>query len=274
MLTLTKIERVQLFEEKPNVTLTSYIAGTSSEMPFNNKRKAILVIPGGGYGFCSDREGEPIAQYYLAMGFNSFVLNYSVHTKTTEATWPAPLMDASAAMKYIRVHAEEFHIDPDYVFVVGFSAGGHLAAALGTLWSDDEIERTLGFEKGYNRPRGTVLSYPVISGLEPYAHRGSINNILGRQRDSEEARRSVSLELLVSDKTVPAFLWAARTDDVVPVQNTLLYGEALALKGVPFEMHIYPRGGHGVATANHIVGCPYTEMSVWMRDSVRWMESI
>ena len=177
-------------------------------------------------------------------------------------------------MKYIRDHAEEFHIDADYVFAVGFSAGGHLAAALGSLWDNDEIEKTLGMEKGYNRPRGTVLSYPVISALEPYAHRGSINNILGRQRDSEEARRTVSLELLVSEKTVPAFLWAARTDDVVPVQNTLLYGEALANNDIPFEMHIYPRGGHGVATANHIVGCSYTEISAWMKDSIRWMESL
>ena len=273
MLTLTKIERVQLFEEKPNVTLTSYIAGTSSEMPFNNKRKAILVIPGGGYGFCSDREGEPIAQYYLAMGFNSFVLNYSVHTKTTEATWPAPLMDASAAMKYIRDHAEEFHIDPDYVFVVGFSAGGHLAAALGTLWSDDEIERTLGFEKGYNRPTGMILSYPVISGGE-YAHRGSFDNILSERKDVPEAIEELSLENRVSADTVPAFIWSTRPDRTVPVQNSILFALALADHDIPFEMHIYPKGGHGASLGNAIVGSGLHSISGWIDDSIRWMNGI
>ncbi|MBE6665200.1 MAG: alpha/beta hydrolase [Ruminococcaceae bacterium] len=273
MLTLTKIERVQLFEEKPNVTLTSYIAGTSSEMPFNNKRKAILVIPGGGYSFCSDREGEPIAQYYLAMGFNSFVLNYSVHTKDTAATWPAPLVDASAAMKYIRDHAEEFHIDPDYVFVVGFSAGGHLAAALGTLWSDDEIERALGFEKGYNRPTGMILSYPVISGGE-YAHRGSFDNILSERKDEPEAREELSLENCVSKDTVPAFIWSTRPDRTVPVQNSLLFALALADCDIPFEMHIYPKGGHGASLGNAIVGSGLHSISGWIDDSIRWMNGI
>ncbi len=273
MYTETFVKEIPLLADRPLAKLIAYVAGVSSEMPFNDKRKAVLIIPGGAYWLQSDAEADPIAHYYLAMGYNAFVLRYSVG-RGVDSVWPKPLMEASAAMKYIRDHAEEFHIDPDYVFAVGFSAGGHLTAALGSLWDNDEIEAALGMEKGYNRPRGTVLCYPVISGLEPYAHRGSINNILGRQRDSDEARRLVSLELLVSEKTVPAFLWAARTDDVVPVQNTLLYGEALAEHGVPFEMHIYPRGGHGTATANYIVGCPYTEMAAWMKDSVRWMESI
>ena len=126
-------------------------------------------------------------------------------------------------------------------------------------------------EKGYNRPTGTILSYPVISGLDPYAHRGSFNNILGKARDDEDARRSVSLELLVSEKTVPAFIWATATDSVVPVQNTILYATALADHNIPYELHIYPRGWHGSSTANHIVKFPYTEGSKWMSDSVRWM---
>ena len=273
MQTVALVKEIPLLEERPLAKLIAYISGTSSEMPFNDKRKAVLIIPGGAYWLQSDAEADPIAHYYLAMGFNAFVLRYSVG-RGVDSVWPKPLLEASAAMKYIRDHAEELHVDPDYVFAVGFSAGGHLAAALGSLWDHDEIEQALSMPKGYNRPTGTVLAYPVITGLEPYAHRGSINNILGRQRDSEEARKSVSLELLVSEKTVPAFLWAARTDDVVPVQNTLLYGKALADGGIPFEMHIYPRGGHGVATANHITGCPHTEMSVWMKESVRWMQQI
>ena len=140
-----RIETFNLDAEKPYVTLTTYVAGTSKAMPFNEKRKAILIIPGGGYEFCSDREGEPIALSYVTAGFNAFVLTYSV-TGHGSARWPIPLVDASSAMKFIRDHAEEFHIDPDYVFVVGFSAGGHLAASLGTIWDNDEVEAMLGIE--------------------------------------------------------------------------------------------------------------------------------
>ena len=273
MFTPTKIETVRLFEDKENVTLTSYIAGTSAEMPFNNRRKAILVIPGGGYGFCSDREGEPIAHYYLAMGFNAFVLRYTVHANGAQATWPGPLIDASAAMKYIRDHAEELHIDPDYVFVVGFSAGGHLACALGTLWSDDEIEKTLGIEKGYNRPTGMILSYPVISGGK-YAHRGSFDNILSERKDDENARDTLSLENRVTKDTVPAFIWSTRPDNVVPVQNSLMFALALTEYDIPFEMHVYPRGGHGASLGNAIVSSTLRSISGWIDDSIRWMNGI
>ena len=273
MNTHLKVETVQLAEDKPYVTLTSYIAGTSQEMPFNEKRKAILVIPGGGYGFCSDREGEPIALTYLNAGFNAFVLTYSVSSRGN-SRWPLPLIDASSAMKYIRDHAEEFHIDPNYVFVVGFSAGGHLAASLGTLWDDDEIEKTLGMEKGYNKPTGMILAYPVITGLE-YAHRGSFYNILGDQYGNEDAHRELSLEHRVTEKTVPAFIWTTATDTTVPPQNSIMFGQALAEKNIPFEMHIYPKGSHGASLASPIVGwnAP-TPITAWLGDSIRWMNSI
>jgi acetyl esterase/lipase len=268
-----RIETFPLAEDKPYVTLTAYVAGTSKEMPFNEKRKAILVVPGGGYSFCSDREGEPIALTYVTAGFNAFVLTYSVSSKG-DVRWPIPLIDASSAMKFIRDHAEEFHIDPDYVFVVGFSAGGHLAASLGTLWDNDEIEAFLNMEKGYNKPTGMILSYPVISGLE-YAHRGSFDNILGERKDDEEARRELSLELRVDEKTVPAFIWTTATDTVVPPQNSIMFAQSLAEKGIPFEMHVYPKGGHGSSLANPIVGwgAP-TPITAWVNDSIRWMKSI
>lgn len=270
MLTPTTVTTYSLLEDRPLAKLTAYIAAPSPEISFNAKRKAVLIIPGGAYWINSDTEADPIAHYYLSMGFNAFTLRYSTG-RGVDSIWPKPLLEASAAMKFIRDHAEEFHIDPDYVFAIGFSAGGHLCAALGSLWDNDEIEATLGMEKGYNRPTGTVLSYPVISALEPYAHRGSINNILGRARDDEEARKSVSLELLVSEKTVPAFIWATAEDNVVPVQNALLYATALADANIPYEMHIYPKGGHGTSTANHIFSCPHPEISAWMENAARWM---
>ncbi len=272
MIHTMKVETIALTKDKPDVTLTAYIAGTSSEIPFNNKRKAILVIPGGGYNYCSDREGEPVALAYLSAGYNAFVLQYSVAGKC-DSTWPAPLIDASSAMKYIRDHAEEFHINPDYVFVIGFSAGGHLAGSLGTLWDNDEVEAFLGIEKGYNRPTGMILSYPVISGLE-YAHRGSFDNILRDRKDDEEARKALSLELQVSEKTVPAFIWTTAEDTCVPPQNSILFAEALADTDVPFEMHIYPRGSHGGSLATPVVGWRPSAITAWLADSLRWMASV
>lgn len=272
MNTDTRIETVNLFPDKPQVTLTSYIAGTSDEIPFNQKRKAVLICPGGGYAFCSDREADPIAHLYLSAGFNTFILRYSVY-RTCGAKWPAPLIDASAAMKYIRDNAEALNIDPDYVFVIGFSAGGHLAASLGTLWDNDEIEAKLGMKKGYNKPTGMILSYPVISGLG-YAHRGSFNNILCERKDDEDARRELSLELRVTEKACPAFIWAARPDSTVPIQNSLLFAGALADAGIPFEMHIYPTGGHGDSLGTAVVSRNLPILSAWAADSIRWMNSI
>ena len=272
MITDTVTYKIPLLEDRPMAHLIAYVAGKSDEMKGNEKRKAILVIPGGAYWLQSDAEADPVAHFFLAEGYNAFILRYSVG-RGVDSKWPMPLYEASAAMKYIRDHAEELCIDPDYVFAIGFSAGGHLTAALGSLWDNDEIEAKLGMKKGYNRPTGTILSYPVISGLE-YGHRGSINNILKQERDDEEARRSVSLELHVSEKTAPCFLWATRTDDAVPVQNTLLYAEALANHNIPFEMHIYPEGPHGLSLGKKYVNCPYPEVSAWTKDAIRWVESM
>ena len=272
MITDTVTYKIPLLEDRPMAQLIAYVAGKSDEMKGNEKRKAILVIPGGAYWLQSDAEADPVAHFFLAEGYNAFILRYSVG-RGVDSKWPMPLYEASAAMKCIRDHAEELCIDPDYVFAIGFSAGGHLTAALGSLWDNDEIEAKLGMKKGYNRPTGTILSYPVISGLE-YGHRGSINNILKQERDDEEARRSVSLELHVSEKTAPCFLWATRTDDAVPVQNTLLYAEALANHNIPFEMHIYPEGPHGLSLGKKYVNCPYPEVSAWTKDAIRWVESM
>ena len=272
MITDTVTYKIPLLEDRPMAQLIAYVAGKSDEMKGNEKRKAILVIPGGAYWLQSDAEADPVAHFFLAEGYNAFILRYSVG-RGVDSKWPMPLYEASAAMKYIRDHAEELCVNPDYVFAIGFSAGGHLTAALGSLWDNDEIEAKLGMKKGYNRPTGTILSYPVISGLE-YGHRGSINNILKQERDDEEARRSVSLELHVSEKTAPCFLWATRTDDAVPVQNTLLYAEALANHNIPFEMHIYPEGPHGLSLGKKYVNCPYPEVSAWTKDAIRWVESM
>lgn len=263
-------EVYSLSDKNPNVTLTAYVAGTSKELPFNEKRKAVFVIPGGAYAFCSDREGEPLALEFLTRGYNAFVLRYSVSGK---GHFPDQLIEASAAMKLIRDNAEKFHVDPDFIYVIGFSAGGHLACSLGTLWYKDYIYKALDMEFGYNRPRGMILAYPVISSGK-YAHRGSIENLLGDKRDDRNALKEVSLEYSVTKKTVPAYIWHTVTDTTVPVENSLLLCQALSKKKIPFELHVMPSGGHGMSLCNEVVRANNPYNARWFDEAVHWMGTV
>ena len=267
-------ETIALWDKHPEATLTSYCITSTDELKLS-PRRAVVVCPGGGYHFLSDREAEPIVFKFLSAGFNVFLLRYSIKPNAHSY---APLIEAGMAIKYIRENAEKYNTDPNYVFIGGFSAGGHLAASAGTLWNIKPVREALGIEsgnapEGINRPTGTILSYPVISGGE-YAHRGSFNNILSERKDDPEAIAELSLENRVSADTVPAFIWSTRPDTTVPVQNSLLFALALADHDIPFEMHIYPKGGHGASLGNAIVGSGLHSISGWIDDSIRWMNGI
>ncbi len=256
------------------VTLTAYIAGTADDMKFNYKRKAVLVCPGGAYSFCSNREGEPIATSFLAAGYNAFVLDYSVKNRNEPGKkFPGQLIEAALAMKFIKDNAEKFHIDPNYVFVTGYSAGGHLATSLGILYNSEYVTNAIDMPENYARPAGMILAYPVISSGE-YAHRGSIDNILHDEREVPEALAKVSLENLVSETTVPAFIWHTREDTTVPVENSIMLSASLAKNNIPFEMHIYPYGGHGASLANPVVGWNNPTIAQWFGAALKWMETI
>lgn len=270
----TSVETYNLIPNYPRATLTAYIAGAEEDMKYNYKRKAILICPGGAYAFCSNREGEPIAESFLAAGYNAFVLDYSVHNKNEKGKkFPGQLVEAAMAMKFIRDNSEKFKIDPDYVFVIGFSAGGHLAASLGTLYNSKYVTDAVEMPENYARPTGMILAYPVISSGE-YAHRGSFDNILFDEKDSEEARAKVSIENCVTKDTVPAFVWHTREDTTVPVENSIILAGALAKENIPFELHIYPYGGHGASLSNRIVGWNNPTISAWFGDALRWMDTI
>ena len=275
MLTVPTIERFTLTETKDKkITLTAYIAGATPDVPPSLKRKAVLICPGGSYRYCSNTEGEPVALAYLAAGFNTFVLDYSVTSANEEGKkFPGQLIEAAMAMKFIKDNAEKFHIDPEYVFVCGFSAGGHLAASLGTLYNSEYVKPALDMPENYARPAGMILAYPVITSGK-YTHAESIKNILHEGAENEEARRAVSLERRVDENTVPAFIWHTRTDALVPVENSLLLATALAENGIPFELHVYPDGPHGLSLANSVVGRVNDTAAQWFSESVRWMNSI
>lgn len=241
-----------------------------------NKNEAILVIPGGGYGaVCTDREGEPIALSYLSKGFTAFVLKYSVGEA---APINCPLAEASAAVAYIRRNKDKYGICPDRVYAVGFSAGGHLCGSLGALWHRDEIVKKAGIEYGENKPNGVVLCYPVITGGEK-AHKDSFYNLIGTTEPTEEQLDYYSLEKHVDERSAPAFIIHTAEDELVPVHNSLMMATAYANAKVPFELHVYPHGPHGMAlgnaiTANGNLGYIDKRYERWVDDSISFFRGL
>ena len=244
--------------------------------PRQGIRDAILVIPGGGYQIvCDDREGFPVAMAFAAKGMSAFVLKYSIKEAAINHE---PLIDASIAMAYIKQHAEEFHIDPKRVSCVGFSAGGHLSGSLGCLWHKPDVIERAGIRYGENKPLASIMGYPVVSGIDS-PHSGSFFTILGTKTPTDEERKKYSLELCVDENTRPAFMFHTAADQSVPVQNSLTYSRSLADNKIPFELHIYPYGPHGIALANEVTEFSRPDFVVpeaerWVEDAVRFVRSL
>ena len=265
-------ERIYLRENDDKVFLDAIVAQPAEGM----KRKAILVIPGGGYqNVCAGHEGEPVGVAFMPYGYNVFVLHYSV---AWSRPFPAQLIEASLAVKHMKDNAERYGIDPEEIFVTGFSAGGHLACSLGVLWHLPEIYEATGMPYGYNRVRGMMLGYPVITAKEN-AHIGSHCNLWCTTTPSEEQLALSSLENHVDERSVPLFVMHTSDDNVVPVHNTLCLGEAYAAAGLPFEMHIYPKGPHGMALGNKITSrglseCVDEALAKWVAQAAHWAENL
>ncbi len=267
-------ETVFLRPDDPKITLTTYISGDEPELGMP-PRPAMVVFPGGGYHFLSDREAEPIAKVFFAAGFNVFILRYSIGA---DARFPRPLVDASRAIVHVRQNAERYRVDPSRVFIIGFSAGGHLAASLGTMWHEPFARASDDMPEGLNRPTGMILAYAVISGGR-CSHRGSFLRVLGTDTPTEEQLDSVSVEKHVSGKTVPAFIWHTFNDQTVPVENALLMAQAMTEYKIPYELHIFPNGPHGMALANDqtVAGKPaYADPAVahWVPEAIEWTRRV
>lgn len=262
------LETVKLTKNS-DAALTSYVhdgADVISHAP----RTAILVIPGGGYQFVSERENEPIALKFFSEGFNVYALKYSVGKGARDY---APLIEAAYAVKYIRDNAAAHNTDPEKVFSCGFSAGGHLAAWIGVRPDDPHIPAEARTDKHIC---GMVLSYPVISGGQ-FAHIGSFLNLVGKKDATMTEREAFSLEKFIDKNTCPAFIWHTANDKTVPVQNSLLLAEALAKESVPFELHVFPDGPHGLAlateeTSNGSGNMINPHAAIWFELAVRWIK--
>jgi acetyl esterase/lipase len=219
-------------------TLDTYILAGSK------KRGAVLVCPGGGYGFTSDREAEAIALQFNAAGFHAFVIYYSVAPNRH----PQPLLDVSRAMCIIRENADAWKVDTDKIAVCGFSAGGHLAASLGVHWNKKYLAYAPGIEASKNKPNALILCYPVISSGE-FGHQDSFKNLLGNEYNGS-LMEDMSLEKQISKDTPTTFLWHTFEDGLVPLENSMLFAQGLRACNIPFELHIYPEGHHGLSLAN------------------------
>lgn len=251
-------------------TLTGYLLDNSPEIDAQRTRPAVIICPGGGYRFTSDREAEPIALKMMALGCHSFVLRYSC----APVHYPTALYELAAAVALVRKRAEEFHVDPSKIIVCGFSAGGHLAANLAVKWDQLDLAE-VGLNAQDIQPNGLILGYPVItSGV--FAHEDSFEALLGEKpvKDSLEA---VSLEKQVTKQTPSAFVWTFDDDSVVPVENSLLFVRALKKAGISCELHIFAHGKHGMSLATQQTAGPASPemlssaVAVWPDLLANWL---
>ena len=226
--------------DSAQIPLDLYIPEVTEEIDEAIQRPAVIICPGGGYHFLSRREAEPVALRFAAAGFNAFVLWYRVAPNR----YPLPQQDAAASVAYVREHAGDWHTDPNRIAIMGFSAGGHLAGSLGTLWHRAELWHKMGLAPEQVRPNAMVLCYPVISGGE-CAHRGSFENLSGTKDEAHHT--AFSVDGWVTKNAPPAFIWHTFEDRSVPVQNSLLMAQALAKYGILTELHVFPFGGHGAS---------------------------
>ena len=260
--------------DREGVSLDSYIHSPYAELQIG-KRRAVIICPGGGYTFLSEREGEPVAAQFFAAGFNVFVLRYSLSNHDPAHAFDAAI-EISLAVRYLRENSDRLMVDADHIYTMGFSAGGHLAASAGTLWKHPKVLAAMGDAPyGINKPTGMILCYPVITADPRYAHKGSIDNVTGTTDEADPIRTELSIENTVDDDTCPAFIWHTFNDDKVPVRNSLLLADALEKHRVPFEMHIYPNGPHGLSLANEETcaqrpGFDTSDVATWLAMAIRW----
>lgn len=265
-----RYEKIYLKENAPEIFLEIYMADPIG----GNKRKALLVLPGGGYGsVCSDREGEPVALAFLPYGYNAFVLHYTVARRDK---YPAQLREVALAIKHIKDNSDSYGIDGDQVFAVGFSAGGHLAASAGVFWNRPEITEGIDMPEGYNRPTGIMPIYPVINSD---GHNESFRNLLCDDDPAQADMDYLAVDKYVDAHSAPAFIVHTADDQVVDARNSLSLAMAYANAGVSYELHIFPHAPHGVALGNSVTDCGNPAwndpmIARWVEMAAYWAEKL
>ncbi len=224
---------------------------------------AVIIAPGGAYARLSmNLEGREPANYFNSMGVAAFVLKYRLGPRYHH---PVELGDAQRAIRMVRARAGEWHIAPDHIGIMGFSAGGHLAATASTHFDSGNPSAPDPTDRAGSRPDFAILCYPVISMTEAWTHQGSKNNLLG-EHPSETLAREMSIETQVTAQTPPTFIYQTSADTTVPAENSVMYYLALRKAGVPAEMHIFRNGPHGTG-----LGMTDPALSEWPRLLMNWL---
>jgi len=244
-------KRINLKEEYPflknDVILESFCQSNYQETGIDRKRKTMIVLPGGGYQFLSDREGAYIASRFLGYDINAFVVYYSV---APHIEFPNPLSEVYAAIDYIKKHADEYTVDVNSIGIIGFSAGGNLAGNVAAHYNDPIFMDMFKCDDKYLRVDACFLGYPVVVNDPAIAHMGSFINVSGNDKKLMDYYQFVDY---VDENYPKTFIWHTCFDNCVPVQNAILLANKLAYKKVLFELHIYPDGDHGQSLANKAV---------------------
>lgn len=222
---------------------------------------AIIICPGGGYGHLADHEGEPVAKWLNEHGISAFVLKYRIAPHHE----PAPQIDGRQAVRYVRAHAKENGIDPQKIGILGFSAGGHLAAMTGTVFDSGISESDYIEGQVSSRPDLMVLCYPVIT-MKELGHAGSRENLLGDSPD-EQLISQYSAETRVQMDTPPAFIWHTANDSAVSVENSLQFAQSLSRFDISYELHVFPEGKHGLGLATEL-----PDVGVWTNLCMSWLK--
>lgn len=238
-------EKILISAGNEKACMYIYFWEESKELYPGQKRPVILICPGGAYRMTSDREAEAIAIRFMGMGYHTAVLRYSV----APAVYPAAFHQLAQAVGILRKRSREWLIDPNRILVMGFSAGGHLAASLGVFWNREEIIKPLNLKPEEIRPNGMILSYPVITSGEA-GHQESFYNLLGDRYG--ELKEQMSLEKQVSADTPETFIWHTAEDTTVVPENSLCFVQAMIKQGIPVEYHLFSEGIHGIGLGNEL----------------------
>lgn len=246
---------------KQAVTITPYIADN------NSNGGCVIVCPGGGYNHVTtEKEGVEPALAFNENGISAFVLNYRV----APYNYNAILSDVLRAVRFVRFYAKDFGIDENKISVMGFSAGGHLAAMALEHFDDEQFnENKDDIDKVSAKPDNGILCYPVITMTDPYAHKGSRTNFLGSDNEKDEnLQKEFSAELGINKNTPPCFIWHCKPDTSVPYQNSQLFADSLTKTGIDCNYHLYDKGSHGLGMAKG-----HTKVEEWFSDCVTWLKT-
>lgn len=286
---------IQLYESRSDVTLTTYLWSDSSVLQNGRRRPAILICPGGAYLVCSDREAEPVALRFAAMGYHAFVLRYSTYSDGTrfdlplsadidnlsinpKSVHPAPKRDIGKAFLTVHAHADEWRVDTQKIVLCGFSAGAHNCAMYSVHWQDPIICEFFGKEPDVFKPAAAILCYGIYDYhlmfgeiTDPFAHslsKAASIAFFGTKEPTNEFLDAASPTLHVTRNMPPAFLWATASDELLPAENTTRLANALAQAGVPFEVHIFEEGRHGLSLSDQSSAESLLEINL---DAEKWI---